>query len=305
MATLLNGEEAARLLLQVSDKCRSSPLSLLWLKLPPDILEKTEIGSLLLSLCKYHRISLHPNKEFFKCVQDRANRLEAVDPKFFTVSLKRNEAIENYRQLLKSRRSQMKDEPFAHLSGVMPFCFQARKSDSNKKDRDSGKKICDTNLFFCFAHAEDGIAMMHRILSEGRYFLKERNTFYYLSQIYEHRYDQTMLSGDGLPNRLSYMMIDWEVLEGQFHGRLSHGELCALCAGFPDWFVGELHRLGFTEKDHPVTGARRARPVPRAHIADHAPGPQLSSRPRAAPRPATTFSSTPCTSSSRTRTCPP
>ena len=249
MDTLLNGKEAARLLLEILDRCRSSPLCLFWLKLPVEILGETEIGHLLIALCKYHQISLNLDRSFFEWVQERAQQFEKVDPDFFTVASKRDDAIENYKAMLASRRSQMRGEPFAYLSAVMPFCFQARK-------KDMGKKNYNDSLFFCFAHAEDGVRAMKKILSEGGYLWEQAGsrTFYHLMQIYEHRYDIPLLPNSKRANRLSYMMIDWEIMEGQMHGRFSHSELRHLCAGFPDWFVSELQRLGFLNRNQPLTG---------------------------------------------------
>lgn len=292
--------DAASQLLDKLRQLQTSPFILYLLKLRPGTLQRTETGSLLYSLFQQHGLRWPMGRDFFRRVSNHANEIRPIAPDFYTVDFKRDKAVDAFRAELIARRERNKGEPFMHLGAFMPFCFQCLKSQS------AGKAF-GKSLFFCFATPEDGVIMIHKILSAGGYQLG--NIFYHLSQVYEHRIDATMLASPrSVDNRLTYIMLDWEVYEGRVQGRLSHDELRDLCLSFPDWFCGEMYRLGFVDSDAFLTGEIcpiRTRCVHAHCTGADTPRPQPFSSRRAGRPQATTSTSTRSISSSSALGCRP
>jgi len=205
---------------------------------------------MLLELCQRFEVKLPLGPYFFTTVHQMTEEVEPITPDFFTVAFRREDAIEMFKTELHKRRSQNPGDPLLYFGALMPFCFQSLPSRS--KGKTGGAK-----LFFVFANPEDGLIMIHRILSFGGYQM--RNTFYEFTQIYELGTDCDIKIAPGASNgkvdgRIAYIILDWEVYEGRVQGRLSHQELRDLCLSFPDWFCAELYRLGLVKHDDMLTG---------------------------------------------------
>ena len=102
------------------------------------------------------------------------------------------------------------------------FCFQT---------------IGEQFLFFVFQSWQDGIAKMAKILGDRSVCVEEHGTerTIRVDQIYEHCW------GD---QRLSRILIDWEIQEEWAKKRMSAADIHAVGMEFPAWFVREMMRRG-------------------------------------------------------------
>ena len=170
---MLEGDVAARLLLDRLLACHSSPTVLFLLNLRESTLERTEMGSMLLRLCRELDVNPVQGRSFFRFVQQSVGSVAPICPDFRSVHRKKNEAVAGFREQLSSRRSQSAGDPFAYLGAFMPFCFQCLKS----KAHDSAKGG-SSSLFFCFATPEDAVIQMHEIMCAG-FYVHEEVKFYF------------------------------------------------------------------------------------------------------------------------------
>jgi hypothetical protein len=266
---MLLGTDAADALLTKLGECNTSPTLLFLLKLRKTTLQRTDAGSMLLDMCEELNVDLTQDAPFFHAVQRRAAAITPICPDFRSVSRKRDDAVNEFREQLHQRRASPDAGRFAYLGAFMPFCFQCLKSKPQCPAKGSS-----SSLFFCFATPEDGIIQMHDIMRTGR-FHHDGVTFYF-TQIYEHRLGVSMrpsadagASSGRLPvavahgNRLAYLMLDWEVYEGRLGGRLTREEVARLCLEFPAWFCAQLFERGFVDADSVVTAVlkQKSRPV--------------------------------------------
>jgi hypothetical protein len=159
--------------------------------------------------------------------------------------------IEKFKKEILRRRNKAKTaEPFAFMGALMPFCFQCLRPKSEKNTHSfSG------SLFFIFSSLEHGLRMIIDILNSGSYM--HGGKLHEFSQVYEHRLGNRFLSDSAdsvKDNRLSYLILDWEVEESRFEGRMSRDEIQALCMRFPLWFYKRMWNLHLVDDDAYVTG---------------------------------------------------
>jgi hypothetical protein len=257
----VDGKEAANLLLARLEQCKTSPTVLFWLKLRAENLRATELGDMLLRLCDELNVVHSPNPAFYNFVKEKTADLAPIAPDFFAVNSTKDKAVSDFRE--EFRRRFVVDgggaDPHMYMGALMPFCFQGLCA----KEVDA--KLAKS-LFFVFAAPEDGMRKMLEVFRKGGYFFNGKS--YVFSQIYEHRlghaFAPTFFS-PGIPppadkeredNRLAYPLLDWEVEEDKFQGRLTRDEIRALMCEFPTWFYKKMLALKLVDHDAYITGAR-------------------------------------------------
>jgi hypothetical protein len=247
-----DGKKAAQTLLARLDSCHTSPTVLYWLQLRKKTLSNTELGSELLRLCCELDVKSSPNADFFHVVNKAVGDFRPATSSFFCVDFKKDVVIAKYTKELQKRRAKAStSEPFAFMGGLMPFCFQCLRPKSEKNSH-----AFSGSLFFIFSSLEHGLRMIIDILSSGAYM--HAGKLHEFSQVYEHRLGNRFLSDNVdsavKDNRLSYLILDWEVEESRFDGRMSRDEIQSLCMEFPLWFYKRMHELHLVDEDAFVTG---------------------------------------------------
>lgn len=251
-AMSLQGEHAAEALLARLKKCKTSPTHLFWLHARSSMLASTEIGAALLELCRIMDVQLPLNRAFFGHVHKAAADLIPVTPEFFVVDSLKDAAINKFRQKLhRMRCMEGEGDPFAFMCGMRPFCFQCLAPKTEGKNAFSG------SLFFIFANPEDGLRKIVEILKNQGY--EHEGKMHPFSQVYEHRLAVKMLGTDEeakcvRDNCMAYILLDWEVEEERFGGRLTRDQIRDLASGFPEWFYMKLVEKRFVDLDTVVTG---------------------------------------------------
>ena len=227
-------------------EAHTSPTFLYLLKLSPITLNLSDASQAVLKLAFELGISKF-DRAFFKEVKSVADRLLPLADAFFAVDYSKKGAITRFKAELDSRRAATKD-PYAYLGAAMPFCFQCLRP---KQDGD--EKPFSGSLFFIFSAPENGLRLAVNILRSGGYAFNGK--FHEFSQIYEHRLDDGFFT-DKPDNRLSYIILDWEVLQSKVAGRLTHEQLSELREEFPRYFCKGLHDKNLVAPGTPITGER-------------------------------------------------
>ena len=130
--------------------------SLFWLRLQSCVLEKVAVGRALLAVCEARGVAHSKRVDAFfgearsAVMEDGEVNIQHVDPTLHVVAMGKASAWEEYGRLMERRG----------LTGVclQPFAFQTANERNFKG-----------SLFFIFAHWQDALHAILRIVSEGLY----------------------------------------------------------------------------------------------------------------------------------------
>ena len=251
---MLNGAEAAQALCERLLSLSTSLSYLFLLKLRRDTLSRTDVGGALLELCDELRINPYWLNDQFYAEVERVMALPSTQAfamlhPLFCVRKHKDPCIDEYYRIVKNaRRTSAVRSPFNLLGALMPFSFQIMGSVFSLKQEKTVMIAC----FFMYATPEEGMRRIVRLFRDNYRFDTPWGEANYYQQIIEQRFGGREGSHGAMDNRLSYLIVDWEVFQSKVGDRLTHEELQARMREAPQWFYDRIFAARFVDPNTTV-----------------------------------------------------
>jgi hypothetical protein len=246
---LLNGAEAAGLLFDRFLSISTSPSYLFLLKLRCSTIMDTDFGGGLLELCDELCIDVtRLNPAFFAEVERRialqgSGRYDFLHNVCVCEKKKKDCVRKYYEKVHAARLASANRDKFNLLGAYMPFSFQIMGSFYSLREDREVIVAC----FFMFSSPEEGMRKIVQLYQKGYAHTStsgETNTY---PQIIEQRFGGRAGNFAAMDNRLSYLIVDWEVLGSKVGGRLTHDQLQERMREAPLWFYRQILALGYVD----------------------------------------------------------
>ena len=252
---MLNGVEAAQVLCERLLSLSTSLSYLFLLKLRRETLDRADVGGALLELCDDLRVDPHRLSAQFYAEVERIMALPSTTAfamlhPLFSIKKHKDPCIQEYYRLIgNARRTSCVRSRFNLLGALMPFSFQIMGSVYSLKQEKAVMIAC----FFMYATPEEGMRRIVQLFKDNYRFDTPWCETNYYQQIIEQRFGGRESQHGAMDNRLSYLIVDWEVLQSKMGDRLAHDEVQARMREAPLWFYRQILEAKFVD---PTTTVR-------------------------------------------------